>query len=51
MSTSMKLDKDDGEMVDEKMRQGMIGSLLYLRTSRPNVILSVENFYSFLTMS
>jgi len=40
--TSNKLDLDQsGKSVSEKVFQGMIGSLLYLRASRPNIIFNV----------
>ena len=39
MATAMKLDQDDpGKCVDITSYQGMIGSLLYLTTSRPYII-------------
>ena len=42
MSTSIKLDKDEnGINVDRKKYRGMIGSLLYLTASRPNIMFSV----------
>jgi transposase InsO family protein len=42
MSPSTKLDKDDkGKNVDEKKYRGMIGSLLYLTASRPDIMFSV----------
>ena len=42
MSSSIKLDKDEkGKHVDEKLYQGMIGSLLYLTASRPDIMFSV----------
>ena len=42
MSTSTKLNKDaGGKCVDSKFYRSMIGSLLYLTTSRPNIMLSV----------
>jgi hypothetical protein len=42
MSTTIKLTKDEeGEMVDQKMYRGMIGSLLYLTASRPDIMFSV----------
>ena len=42
MSTSTKLDMDiNGECFDQKTYKGMIGSLLYLTTTRPNIIFSV----------
>ena len=37
-----KLDKDEnGKNVNEKLYRGMIGSLLYLTTSRPDILFSV----------
>ena len=42
MATSTKLDADEsGKAVDQKMYRGMIGSLLYLTTSRPDIQFSV----------
>ena len=42
MSTSAKMDADDKDKsVDIKKYRGMIGSLLYLTASRPNIIFSV----------
>ena len=42
MSTSTKLDKDEkGKCVDIKSYRGMIGSLLYLTASRPDIMFSV----------
>ena len=42
MSTTIKLDKDEnGKSVDEKRYRGMIGSLLYLTTSRPDIMFDV----------
>jgi hypothetical protein len=42
MSPSTKLDKDEkGKSVDVKLYRGMIGSLLYLIASRPNIMFSV----------
>ena len=42
MGTSGSLDSDaSGNMVDQKMYQSMIGSLLYVIASRPDVIFSV----------
>ena len=42
MSTSIKFDKDtNGKSVDEKLYRGMIGSLLYLTASRPDIMFSV----------
>ena len=40
MSTTTKLTKDEqGKGVEEKLYRGMIGSLLYLTASRPDIIL------------
>jgi hypothetical protein len=42
MSTSCYLDKDEGgKSVDESKYRGMIGSLLYLTASRPDIMFSV----------
>ncbi|GKC17598.1 hypothetical protein Tco_1014380 [Tanacetum coccineum] len=42
MSTEIKLTKDDeSDSVDSSKYQGMIGSLLYLTASRPNIMFSV----------
>ena len=42
MSPACKLDKDeDGLSIDHKLYRGMIGSLLYLTTSRPDILYSV----------
>jgi hypothetical protein len=42
MGTNGSLDSDaSGNMVDQKMYQSMIGSLLYVTASRPDVMLSV----------
>ena len=42
LSTSTKLDKDEkSKCVDIKSYRGMIGSLLYLTASRPNIMFSV----------
>ena len=42
MSTSTKLDIDEGgESFDQKAYRGMIGSLLYLTTTRPDIMFSV----------
>ncbi|KAL6328630.1 hypothetical protein AAG906_003315 [Vitis piasezkii] len=39
MSSSIKLDKDEkGKSIDSTMYRGMIGFLLYLTTSRPDII-------------
>lgn len=43
MSTSIKLDEDEnGEEVDEKVYQRMIGSLFYLKASELDIILNVR---------
>jgi len=42
MSTSCYLDKDeDGKSVEESKYRGMVGSLLYLTASRPDIMFSV----------
>ena len=42
MSTSTKLEVDEsGESFDQKTYRGMIGSLLYLTTARPDIMFSV----------
>ncbi|PKU75106.1 putative mitochondrial protein [Dendrobium catenatum] len=42
MTSSVPLDKDpSGKSVDQKMYRGMIGSLLYLTASRPDIMFSV----------
>jgi len=42
MSTACYLDKDEtGQSIDIKKYRGMIGSLLYLSASRPNIMFSV----------
>ena len=42
MGTNGNLDSDASDnMVDQKLYQSMIGSLLYVTASRPNVIFSV----------
>ena len=42
MSPTCKLDKDEnGKSVDQKLYRGMIGSLLYLTASRPDIMFSV----------
>ncbi|GMI76746.1 hypothetical protein HRI_001343900 [Hibiscus trionum] len=42
MSSSIKLDKDEGgKCVDSKLYRSMIGSLLYLTASRPDIMFSV----------
>ena len=38
MSTATNLDSDlEGKIVDEKTYRGMIGSLLYLTATRPDI--------------
>jgi len=42
MSPSCKLDKDEsGKNVDQKLYRGIISSLLYLTTSRPDIMFSI----------
>ena len=42
MSPTCKLDKDEsGKSIDQKLYRGMIGSLLYLTASRPDIMFSV----------
>ena len=42
MNPTCKLDKDEeGKSIDQKLYRGMIGSLLYLTASRPDILLSV----------
>ena len=42
MSTLCRIDKDeDGQNVDQKLYRRMIGSLLYLIASRPDIMYSV----------
>ena len=42
LNTTTKLTKDEkGKGVEEKFYRGMIGSLLYLTTSRPDIIFSI----------
>ena len=42
MSPSTKLDKDEkGKSVDVKLYRNMIGSLLYLTASRPDIMCSI----------
>ncbi|RVX07110.1 Retrovirus-related Pol polyprotein from transposon RE1 [Vitis vinifera] len=48
MSSSIKLDKDEkGKSIDSTMYRGMIGSLLYLTASRPDIMYSVCLFARF----
>ena len=42
MSSNSKLDNDEeGMSMDHKLYRGMIGSLLYLTASRPDIMFSV----------
>jgi len=42
IATTTKLDIDEpGSSVDQKLYRGMIGSLLYLTASRPDIVFSV----------
>nr|CAN69205.1 hypothetical protein VITISV_036606 [Vitis vinifera] len=42
MSSSIKLDKDEkGKFIDSTIYRGMIGSLLYLTASRPDIMYSI----------
>ena len=42
MTPSCKLEKDEhGKNIDSKLYRGMIGSLLYLTASRPDIMFSV----------
>ncbi|XP_070056112.1 uncharacterized mitochondrial protein AtMg00810-like [Nicotiana tomentosiformis] len=42
IATTTKLDMDElGLSVDQKLYRGMIGSLLYLTASRPNIVFNV----------
>ena len=42
MSYTCKLDKnEEGKKVDQKLYQGMIGSLIYLTASRPYITFSI----------
>ncbi|NAU72117.1 hypothetical protein EE085_29350, partial [Klebsiella pneumoniae] len=42
ISTGCKLDSDpSGKPIDQKLYRGMIGSLLYLTASRPDIIFAV----------
>ena len=48
MATAMKIEKDDtGKNINEKMYRGMIGSLLYLTASRPDIMYSVYLYARF----
>ena len=41
MNPLCKLDKDGGKNVNSKLYKGMIGSLVYLTASRPDIIFSI----------
>ena len=42
MSNTCKLDNnEEGKCIDQKLYRGMIGSLLYLTTSRPDILFSI----------
>ena len=42
MSSSTKMDKDEkGKCVDQRLYRSMIGSLLYLTASRPDILFSI----------
>ena len=43
MNTTTSLDKDENSKnVDQKLYRGMIGSLLYITASRPDIMFSVR---------
>ena len=45
MGTNDNLDSDvSGNMVDQKLYRSMIGSLLYVTASRPDIMFSVQDF-------
>ena len=47
MSRSTKLDKDEqGKSVDHNLYRSMIGLLLYLMASRPDIMFSVASYFS-----
>lgn len=47
MRTSTNLDMDiDGECFDQKTYRGMIGTLLYLTTTRPDIMFSKGFLYT-----
>ena len=49
ISTGMKLDKDeDFEKMDDSMYRSLIGSLLYLTASRPDILFIVNFLYRFM---
>ena len=42
MSNTYKLDNNEGgKYIDQKLYRGMIGSLLYLTASRPDILFSI----------
>ena len=42
ISPTCRLDKDEkGTNIDQKLYRGIIGSLLYLTASKPNILFSV----------
>ena len=48
MSPIYKFDKDkNGKSINEKLYRGMIGSLLYLTASRPNILFSICMYAKF----
>ena len=48
MIPSCKLDKDEhGTSIDSKLYRDIIGSLLYLTTSRPDIIFSIYMYARF----
>ena len=48
MTTTTKLNKDEnGKSVDEKRFRGMIGSLLYLTASRPDIMFTTSLYTRF----
>lgn len=48
IDTSTRLDMNESDAsVEKKWYRGMIGSLLYVRTSRPNIVFSVGLYARF----
>ena len=48
MSTTIYLDKDEnGKSIDQKLYRSMIGLLLYLTASRPDIMMSVCSYARF----
>ena len=48
MNPTCKLDKDEeGKIIDQKLYRDMIGSLLYLIASRPDILFSVYTWTRF----